>query len=164
MSLSVPPKPRIPSTGKNKITIVASQFNQEYTDALVEATINELAALIPNARVDLIRVPGAYEIPLATKLVLDHEDPSTIICLGLIIDGETAHADLVATAVTDQLLNLSLSYSIPIIHEVLLVNNQQQAHARCIGREKNRGVDAARAAAGMLEVCKELTRNANRAR
>ncbi|MGJ8723072.1 MAG: 6,7-dimethyl-8-ribityllumazine synthase [Roseibacillus sp.] len=158
MSLSVPPKPRIPTSGRHKLAIIASQFNQEYTDGLVESAIDELSTLVPSARVDLIRVPGAFEIPLATKLVLENEAPSAVICLGLILEGETAHAELVATSVTDQLLQLSLHYNTPILHEVLLVETHEQAHARCLGVEMNRGVDAARAAASMMEVCKELTR------
>lgn len=160
MSSIVPPKPRLPTTGKSQITIVASQFNQHYTDALVDAAINELARLQPQARVDLIRVPGAFEIPLATKLILENESPSAVICLGLIIEGETAHADLVATAVTDQLLALSLQFNIPVIHEVLLVENEAQAEARCLGTQMNRGMDAAQAVVGMVEVCKELSRSA----
>ena len=84
--------------------------------------------------------------------------PSAVICLGVIIEGETAHAELVATSVTDQLLNLSLAYNTPVIHEVLLVDNLEQAAARCMGVEINRGTDAARTAASMLEVCKELTK------
>lgn len=160
MSLSVPPKPRIPTSGRNKLAIVASQFNQEYTDGLVESAIDELSGLIPSARVDLIRVPGAFEIPLATKLVLENEEPSAVICLGLILEGETAHAELVANSVTDKLLELSLHYGVPVIHEVLLVETHEQAHARCLGVEMNRGIDAARAAVSMMEVCKELTRSA----
>ena len=160
MSLSVPPKPRIPTGGRHKLAIVASQFNQDYTDGMVESTIDELATVVPSARVDLIRVPGAFEIPLATKLVLENEQPSAIICLGLILEGETAHAELVATSVTDQLLQLSLLYNTPVVHEVLLVETHEQAHDRCLGVEKNRGVDAARAAASMMEVCKELTKAA----
>ncbi len=163
MSLSVPPKPRVPTTGRQRLAIVAAQYNQEYTDGLVESTIDELAVVVPSARVDLIRVPGAYEIPLATKLVLENEEPSAVICLGLILEGETAHAELVATSVTEQLLNLSLEFRIPVINEVLLVETHEQANARCLGTEKNRGVDAARATASMMEVCKELTR-ASRAR
>ncbi len=158
MSLTVPPKPRIPTTGRNKFVIVASQFNQNYTDGLVDSAIDELAAVVPTSRVDLIRVPGAFEIPLATKLVLQNEQPAAVICLGLILEGETAHAELIATSVTDQLLSLSLQYETPVVHEVLLVDNHQQAQDRCLGTEKNRGVDAARAAAGMIDVCKELTR------
>lgn len=160
MSLSVPPKPRIPTSGRHKLAIVASQFNQEYTDGMVESTIDELAIVVPSARVDLIRVPGAFEIPLATKLVLENEEPTAVICLGLILEGETAHAELVATSVTDQLLKLSLQYNTPVVHEVLLVETHEQAHARCLGVEMNRGVDAARATASMMDVCKELTRAA----
>lgn len=160
MSLSVPPKPRIPTSGRHKLAIVASQFNQEYTDGLVESAIDELATVVPSARVDLIRVPGAFEIPLATKLVLENEQPTAVLCLGLILEGETAHADLVATSVTDRLLDLSLQFNTPVIHEVLLVETHEQAHARCLGVEMNRGIDAARSAASMMEVCKELTRTA----
>lgn len=158
MSTSVPPKPRVPVTGRNQLAIVASQFNQEYTDALVQSSIDELSRLMPSARVDLIRVPGAFEIPLATKLILENESPSAVICLGVILEGETAHADLVATAVTDQLLDLSLKFNVPVIHEVLLVETHEQAVARCMGADLNRGIDAARAAAGMVNICKELTR------
>ena len=158
MSLPVPPKPRIATTGRHRLAIVASQFNQEYTDGLVQSAIDELAAVLPSARVDLIRVPGAFEIPLATKLILENEEPTAVICLGLILEGETAHAELVATAVTDQLMDLGLRFSIPVIHEVLLVDTHEQAKERCLGVEKNRGVDAAQAAANMIEVCKELTR------
>lgn len=158
MSTSVPPKPRVPVTGRNQLAIVASQFNQEYTDALVQSSIDELSRLMPSARVDLIRVPGAFEIPLATKLILENENPSVVICLGVILEGETAHADLVATAVTDQLLDLSLKFNVPVIHEVLLVETHEQAVARCMGADLNRGIDAARAAAGMVNICKELTR------
>ena len=158
MSSSVSPKPRVPGSGRHQLAIVASQFNQEYTDALVQSAIDELGALVPNARIDLIRVPGAFEIPLATKLILENESPTAVLCLGLIIEGETAHADVVATAVTDQLLKLSLQFSIPVVHEVLLVETHEQAAARCMGTEMNRGTDAARAAASMMEVCKELTR------
>jgi 6,7-dimethyl-8-ribityllumazine synthase len=159
MSQTVAPQPRLPTGGKSQLAIVASQFNQEYTDGLVDAAISELSNLLPHSRVDLIRVPGAFEIPLATKLILANEKPSAVICLGVIIEGETAHADLVATSVTDQLLALSLEFSTPVVHEVLLVSNESQAEARCLGEELNRGTDAAQAAAGMIEVCKELSKN-----
>lgn len=150
--------PRVPVGARDQITIVASQYNQQFTDGLVQAAINELGNLASQSRVDLIRVPGAYEIPLATKLILENEKPQAIICLGLILEGETAHAELIASSVTDQLLSLSLNNNIPIIHEVLLVENQEQAIARCLGDKINRGTDAARAAAEMIGVCKELTK------
>ncbi|MDP0491007.1 MAG: 6,7-dimethyl-8-ribityllumazine synthase [Verrucomicrobiota bacterium JB023] len=159
MSQALAPKPRVLTSGKNRIAIVASQFNEKYTDALVEFCVDELSSVMPQARVDLIRVPGAYEIPLATKLILKNENPAAVICLGVIIEGETAHADLIATSVTDSLLAMSLQYEVPVIHEVLLVETEEQARARCLGTELNRGKDAANAAAAMVEVSRELGRN-----
>ena len=62
------------------------------------------------------------------------------------------HADLVATCVTNSLQQLALEYKTPVIHEVILVEDEAQAHVRCLGEEMNRGVEAARAAASMVEV------------
>lgn len=162
MSMNVTPKPRTLASHRHRLAIVAGQYNSEFTDPLVEATVDQLSEVLPNARVDLIRVPGAFEIPLATKLLLANEKPSAVICLGVIFEGETAHADLIATSVTDQLMAMSLEFNTPVIHEVLLLETQEQAHARCIGGEINRGTDAANTAATMLEVVRELNVNAHR--
>lgn len=158
MSVALPPKPRVISTKHNKLAIVASKYNEVYSDALVDNVIDELGEYLPQARVDLIRVPGAFEIPVAVKALLELEEPMCVVALGVLIRGETAHADLVASSVTDALLQLSLEYRTPVIHEVLLLNDEAQAHVRCIGEEYNRGVEAARAAAAMVEVFGELDR------
>jgi len=157
MSLALQPKPR--SIGpKFRVCIVASRFNEQFTDALVENTIEELSALVPSARIDLIRVPGAFEIPVMVASILDRDPPSCIIALGLIIRGATDHADLVATSVTDALQKLAIQSLRPIIHEVLLVADEKQAYARCIGTQMNRGRDAARAAASMIDLFHDLDR------
>lgn len=158
MSLALPPKPRVINTKRNKLAIVAAKYNEVYTDALVDHVIDELGDYLPQARVDLIRVPGAFEIPVAVKALLELEEPICVIALGVLIRGETAHADLVATCVTNALQQLALEYKTPIIHEVLLVATEAQAQARCLGEEMNRGVEAARAAAAMVEVFSELDR------
>ena len=158
MSLALQPKPR--SIGpKVRVCIVASRFNEQFTDALVQNAIDELSELVPNARVDLIRVPGAFEIPVMVASILDREPPNCIIALGLIIRGSTEHADLVATSVTDALQKLAVESLRPIIHEVLLVTDEKQAYARCIGSQMNRGRDAARAAAAMIELYQDLDRS-----
>ena len=159
MSLALPPKPRVLNTKGKKLAIVASKYNEVYSDALVDHVIEELADYLPQARVDLIRVPGAFEIPVAVKALLELEAPICVIALGVIIRGETAHADLVASSVTDALQQLALEYNTPIIHEVLLVEDEAQAHVRCLGEEMNRGIEAARAAAAMVEVFSELDRS-----
>ena len=157
MSSALPPKPRIIGP-KVKICIVASKYNEEYTDALVDNAIEELNELVPHARIDLIRVPGAFEIPVAVAAVLERESPAAVLALGLIIRGATQHGDLVARSVSDALMGLSLKHTRPVIHEVVIVDDEKQAYARCIGSQLNRGREAARAAAGMLEVFSELER------
>ncbi len=159
MSLALPPKPRVISAKGKKLAIVASKYHEVYSDALVDHVIDELVDCLPQARVDLIRVPGAFEIPVAVKALLKLEEPNCVIALGVLIRGETAHADLVASSVTDALQQLALEYNTPIIHEVLLVEDEAQAHVRCLGEEMNRGIEAARAAAAMVEVFSELDRS-----
>ena len=144
-----------------RLAIVASKYNERYTDALVESVIEELGEHLPQARVDLIRVPGAFEIPVTVKAIVELEQPTLVIALGVIIAGETAHADLVARSVTDGLQQIALAARLPVIHEVLLVENEQQAADRCLNQDMNRGIEAARAAAGMVEVFSELDRGGN---
>jgi 6,7-dimethyl-8-ribityllumazine synthase len=158
MSNALQPKPRIIGH-KVRICIVASKYNEKFTDALVENAIEELGDLIPMARIDLIRVPGAFEIPVAVANVLDRELFNCVIALGLIIRGDTGHADLVAASVTESLQSLAVDNLIPVIHEVLLVEDEKQAHARCIATAKNRGREAARAAAGIIDVFAEIEKS-----
>jgi 6,7-dimethyl-8-ribityllumazine synthase len=126
---------------------------------MVDHAIVELNELVPHARLDLIRVPGAFEIPVAVATVLEREAPAAILALGLIMRGATQHGDLVARAVTDALMQLSVQYGLPVIHEVVIVDTEQQAHDRCIGPTLNRGREAARAAAAMVDVFQELDRS-----
>ena len=158
MSSALPPKPRVIGP-KVRICIVASKYNEPFTDALVENAIAELGELVPQGRVDLIRVPGAFEIPVMVASVLDREPPACIIALGLIIRGSTEHADLVGSSVTEALQRLAVQSLRPIIHEVLLVDDEKQAYARCIGAQLNRGREAAKAAASMIDIFQELERS-----
>ncbi len=158
MSSALPPKPRIVGP-KVRICIVASKYNEQFTDALVENAIEELGELVPQGRVDLIRVPGAFEIPVMIASILQRDPPACVIALGLIIRGSTEHADLVASAVTDALQRLAVESLKPVIHEVLLVEDEKQAYARCIGQTLNRGREAARAAASMIDIFQELDRS-----
>lgn len=158
MSSALQPKPRIIGP-KVRICIVASKYNEKFTDALVENVIEELGELVPQGRVDLIRVPGAFEIPVMIASVLERDPPACLIALGVIIRGSTEHADLVANSVTDALQRLAVSSLKPIINEVLLVEDEKQAYARCIGAQLNRGREAARAAAGMIDIFQELDRS-----
>ena len=158
MSAIITPKPRVLSSGKLRISIVASKFNEEFTDALVENAVDEIAKLSENAKVDLVRVPGAFEIPVISKALIKEEGPDCIIALGCIIRGGTGHADLVANSVTAALQQLTVESLTPIIHEVLLVEDEKQAYARCIGKQLNRGREAARSALHIIDVMSEIKR------
>ncbi|MBK1829183.1 6,7-dimethyl-8-ribityllumazine synthase [Verrucomicrobiaceae bacterium R5-34] len=161
MSKVLPPKPRS-LTQKTQITIVASHYNEEFTDALVENTHEELLELIPNGQIELVRVPGAFEIPVAVETVLRQSKPECVICLGLIIRGQTAHGDMVAESVTQALQQISVNHATPVVHEVLLVGDEKQAYARCIGSKLNRGREAARAAAAIVDTFTQLKRSPSR--
>lgn len=144
--------------GDAQFAIVASRYNARYTDAMVRAAKTELRrARVKHVR--MVRVPGAYEIPLAaarlarcarqTRLV-------AIICLGVILRGETAHANLIGEAVTRALMEIQLDYELPVIHEVLLLDNEAQARVRCLGRKHNRGAEAAQTAVAMADVMRQV--------
>lgn len=157
MSKSAPETPS-QSSSSGSVAIVASQYNSLYTDALVQSSSDTLAKLAPDLETDVIRVPGAFEIPLVVEAVASSASPPlAIIALGVIIRGSTAHADLIAESITQTLQNTSVSHLIPVIHEVLLVDTSEQAEARALGDELNRGREAAEAAVAMISVMEEIS-------
>ena len=135
--------------------VVVGQYNLEFSHALADSTCKELSGLQPGAQIDSFSVPGAFEIPLVVKLLAQTKRYQALIALGVIIRGETVHGDLIGTAVTNALLQISLEFSIPVVHEVLLVNNEEQAKQR-VGREYDRGREAARVAVEMAHITKNL--------
>lgn len=149
MSHNLPSRPET-SSNAGAIAIVASQYNSRYVDALVKHAREELAAIAPNTTVVVHRVPGAYEVPLAVQEVAVSSNPNAIIAFGVIIEGETAHAEFIGRCVTEALMRVSLERHVPVIHEVLLVKNEQQAARRCLEIELNRGIEAARTAVAMV--------------
>lgn len=156
MSKSAPDSPA-PIVHSGNVTIVASRYNSTYTDALVASSSETIASLAPDLEVDIVRVPGAFEIPVVVEAAASAEtQPLAIIALGVIIRGSTAHADLIADSITKSLQETSVSHLIPVIHEVLLVENESQAETRTLGDELNRGREAAEAAVAMIEVMASL--------
>jgi 6,7-dimethyl-8-ribityllumazine synthase len=139
-----------------RFAIVASEYNREYVDGLVRFATDELRIIAPQAKLSVIRVPGSYEIPIAVQAIARNQRPDAILAFGLIFDGETLHASLIATAVTQALSNISLNASVPVLHEVLVVKNEEQAKARCLSPEINRGTEAARAAVRIVRTLREI--------
>lgn len=144
-------------TSARHVVIVASQYNPRFTDSLVASAQSELGKILPKARVDIHRVPGAFEIPVIVESVCQAPTkPDAVIALGVIIRGSTAHADLIAATITDSLQRSAIDHLIPVIHEVLLLDNETQAEERALGSQINRGIESAQAAAAMIQVFKDL--------
>jgi len=154
-------RPSITTKASLSFAIVASQYNNTYVQPLVEFATAEINELEPGAHVSLVRVPGSFEIPLAVKLVAMQGKFDVILALGVVLQGETAHAELIARSVTGALMNLGLEFSVPVIHEVLFLQNEEQAKARSLGANFNRGIEAARAAVAIARTVKELSSKAN---
>ena len=141
---------------RRTFAIVASQYNPEFVKGLVDSTRAELESIVPGSTVGIYEVPGAFEIPVVTQEVANAGGIDAIIALGVIIEGATAHAELIGRSVTTSLQDISLRFRIPVIHEVLLVKDEAQARERTLGEERNRGREAARAATRMAQIMSEI--------
>ena len=150
MSTALPDRPD-PLADARRFAVVASRYNSEFVDGLVTGACEELAIIAPNSVVEVHRVPGSFEIPLGVQAVGESGNADAILAFGLLWEGETSHADLIATAVTNALLDLSLRLKLPVLHEVIVAQTEEQARERCLGTTINRGTEAARAAVRMLQ-------------
>jgi 6,7-dimethyl-8-ribityllumazine synthase len=139
-----------------RFAIVASEYNRNYVDGLVRFASEEIKAIAPQAELSFVRVPGSFEIPIAVQAVAKYQNPDAILAFGLIFDGETLHASLIATAVTQALLTISLQESVPVLHEVLVAKNEEQAKVRCLSPDLNRGTEAARAAVRIIQALRHI--------
>jgi len=139
--------------------IVASQYNARYVDAMLRAAKAELKRA-GQTRVQIIRVPGAFEIPVvAARLAASAHSSritpsplSSIICLGVIFQGETSHAQHIGWGVTHALAQIQIHHHVPVIHAVFVFEKEAHARVRCLGKKHNRGTEAARTALAMAGV------------
>ena len=129
-----------------KVGIVVSRFNVFITEHLLTGAINELISHgVKEGDIEVIRVPGAFEIPLAAKKICSRGN-DVIICLGAVIRGDTPHFDYVATEAARGVAAVSIETDIPIMFGVLTSDNIEQAEDRAGGKCGNKGADAALAA------------------
>ena len=135
--------------------IVASKYNGRYVDAMLKAAQRELKKA--GAKVRVVRVPGAFEVPVvAAQLAALEPKPSAIICLGVIFQGQTSHAQHVGWGVTHALAQIQVQQRIPVIHGVFVFEKEEHARVRCLGRTHNRGTEAAHTALEMARVMRGL--------
>lgn len=114
-----------------KITFVVSKFNEDIVSRLLNTTKERLLELGVNKKnINILYVPGAFEIPFAVKKSIDKYSQNAVICLGAIIRGETSHYELISNHVFSSLANLNISQKIPIINGILTTENINQAEKR----------------------------------
>ena len=140
-----------------RIAIVASVYNAEYVDSMIDAALETLAGSGVND-VELIRVPGAFEIPVVAAKLAQRKRlrPEAVLCLGVILRGKTTHAEHIGQSVTQSLAQIATETTVPMIHEVLLLENKAQAKARCLSPKTNRGFEAAHTAMIMASLIREI--------
>jgi len=155
MSNAISPRPRIVGS-KRHFTMVASQFNAQYVQGLVTHATEELRALVPTAVVNLLQVPGAFEIPIVVRELASQKKPDAIIAIGVILKGKTEHAENLSRSVTDALQRIAVTQGVPVINVVLSFDNESQARERCLENTINRGTEAARAAVEISNVMSKL--------
>jgi 6,7-dimethyl-8-ribityllumazine synthase len=141
---------------RKTFAIIASMYNEEYVNGLLNALKNELLGIMPSASVPLYHVPGAWEIPVTAEFVLQNTAADIVIAVGVIIQGATSHADLIAESVSRELMEMSTRHTTPVINCIVDAPNEQLAQMRCLSIDENRGTEAARAALNMAELFQKL--------
>jgi 6,7-dimethyl-8-ribityllumazine synthase len=142
-----------------RIVIVASRFNAPVVDALVEgavAALKEQGLAEDNLRI--VRVPGAFELPSAVRLVIEYGDPDGVIALGAVIRGETPHFEYVSSACTEGLSLINVEQDVALSFGLLTTDTGEQALARAGGDKGNKGAEAALAVLEMIDLGRQLSR------
>jgi len=148
-----------PSAEGFNIHIVVSDWNTDITSALLKGATEALDKLkLEKDNLEILHVPGTFELPVAAKMLLKNKAPDAVICLGCVIKGETEHDIFINQSVANSLNQLAIVSGKPIIFGVLTVNNLEQAKDRSGGQHGNKGVEAAVTAVKMIQLQKDLNK------
>ena len=138
------------AVGDARFAIVAARFNRDITEALLEGALDTFARHgVPSERITVARVPGAFELPLAAKRLIQRGGYAALVALGAVVRGETPHFDYVAGECARGIARVSLDSGVPVIFGVLTTDDHRQAEARAGGAAGNKGSEAAMAALEM---------------
>jgi len=152
-SESAAPRQHRPSVAQRKFAIVVSRYHDSITQKLLDGAIETLHAhAVPDDQIQVLWVPGAWEIPFAVQRILQTRKLDGVICLGCVIRGETTHDQHINTTVSNSLGQLGLQHSTPVAFGVLTVNSMEQALARAGGAVGNKGVESAMAVIELLQL------------
>jgi len=140
-----------------KFAIIVSRFNDFITSKLLDGAVDALVRHGSSEKnIDVIKVPGAFEIPLIAKIVAEKKSYDAVICLGTVIRGATPHFDYVAGEAAKGIATASMETGIPIAFGVITSDNIEQAVERAGSKSGNKGWDAAMVAIEMAQLIKKL--------
>jgi 6,7-dimethyl-8-ribityllumazine synthase len=146
------------STGL-KFAIVVGRFNSFITDRLLSGALDAFARTgLSEDEIEIVRVPGAWEMPVTVKALLAQERHHGIVCLGAVIRGDTPHFDYVAGECAKGLAQLALESGVPVAFGVLTTNSVEQAIDRAGAKSGNKGFDAAMTAIEMANLMVEISK------
>ena len=138
-----------------KIGVIVSRFNSFLTEQLVKGAVDAFVRLGGDEKdLVLVRVPGAYEIPLVAKKLAQKKGLNAIVALGAVVQGATAHADLINETTARAFNVISLETGIPVLDGVVSAENLEQAVERCGTKQGNKGFSAMQSAIEMANVMK----------
>jgi 6,7-dimethyl-8-ribityllumazine synthase len=136
-----------------RFAVVCSRFNELVTERLLAGAVSCLQAHgVRDGDIDVISVPGAFELPFATQLAAKNGDYAGIVAIGCVIRGDTPHFDYVAGPAADGLSRVALDSGVPVAFGLLTTDTSEQALDRAGGRDGNKGWDAAKAALELVDL------------
>jgi len=140
-----------------RFAIVAARFNALLSDALLEGALATLAEHgVPEDHISVVRVPGAFEIPITAKRLAASGRFEAIVALGAVVRGGTPHFEYVAGECARGISRVALEENVPVIFGVLTTDSDEQARARAGGSEGNKGCEAAIAGLEMVTLLRRL--------
>ena len=146
-----------PAGSGRRVAVLASRFNESVTRKLADGAIDALVRHgLTSENIDVIWVPGAWELPAAARRLLSSERYDALVAVGAVVRGETPHFDYVAGEAARGLAQASADFDIPIGFGLLTTDTTAQAEARAGGDHGNKGWDAALAALEMADLFDRL--------
>ena len=140
-----------------RFAIVVSRFNEEITDGLLQGARELFAeASVPDENVTVIRVPGAFEIPMTAQRLGESGEYDAVVCLGCLIKGETMHFEYIAEAASHGIMQAAAATGVPMAFGVLTTLTEEQAAERSGSGPGNKGREAAAAALEMAKLFRKL--------
>ena len=147
----------LPNGAGRRIVVVASRFNEEVVKKLVDGALEALVKHgVSFGDIDVVWVPGAWELPLAARLLLNSERYDGLVAVGAVIRGDTAHFDFIAAEASRGLADVSATSETPVGFGLLTCDTDEQAEARAGGNHGNKGWDTAVAVLEMIDLANRI--------